>query len=169
MKIMVDQSRERTPVQPRERLSTQPSTQDSDQGNPAVQEAPTRWRRPGLLTFAAVMMFALGGFQLLLAISEFANGTWVLGSLNTVFFIQSLIILGTIDVVIGLIALFGGISLLRGGAFGWITGYIFAVLGAIWWLFHIPAWPVLAVVLIVLDVLVIYGLAKYTDDIQGIG
>jgi hypothetical protein len=153
---MVDQSRERTPEQPGERLSTQPSTtQDGARGNPAVQEAPTTWRRPGLLTFAAVMMFALGGFQLLLAISEFASGTWVLGSLDTVFFIQSLIILGIIDVVIGLIALFGGISILRGGAFGW--------------LFHIPVSPVLAVVIIVLDVLVIYGLAKYTDDIQGIG
>jgi len=115
------------------------------------------------------MMLALGGFHILLAISEFANGTVVLASFNTEFFIQSLIILGMIDVVLGIIALFGGISILQGGAFGWITGYIFAVVGAIWWLFHIPAWPVLAVVIIVLDGLVIYGLAKYTDEIQGIG
>ena len=80
---MVDQSRERTPEQPGERLSTQPSTQqDGARGNPAVQEAPTTWRRSGLLTFAAVMMLALGGFYILLAISEFANSTWTLSRLR---------------------------------------------------------------------------------------
>src|SRR5215216_3236052 len=128
---MMEQDRERTPEQPRERL-TQPSTQDDRRSDPAVQ-SPTMWR-PGLVTFAAVMMFALGGFHVLLAISEFANSTWVLSRLDIELFIQSLIIWGIFDLVIGLVALFAGASILRGGAFGWITGYAFAALGVIKWL-----------------------------------
>ena len=35
-----------------------------------------------VLIFAAFMMFALGGFHVLLAISEFARSTWVLSRLD---------------------------------------------------------------------------------------
>jgi hypothetical protein len=163
-KMMVDQSGERMPEQPEERLSTQPSTQqDGARGNPAVQEAPTTWGRPGLLTFAAVMMFALGGFHILLAISEFANSTWVLSRLDVELFIPILAVWGIIDVVIGLIALFGGVSISRGGDFGWVVGFVFATFGIIRWLFYIPVSPVLAVVVIVLNAIIIYGLGKHLD------
>ena len=47
--------------------------------------------RPGLVTFAAVMMFALGGFHVLLAMSEFARSTWVLSRLDIELLIPSLI------------------------------------------------------------------------------
>jgi len=43
------------------------------------------------------------------------------------------------------------------------TGYIFASLGIIRWLFHIPVSPVLAVVVIALNALVIYGLTETVD------
>jgi len=55
---------------------------------------------------------------------------------------------------------------LRGGAFGLAMGYLFAVVAAIRWLFVIPAAPVLAVVVIALCVMVIYGLAKYSDQLE---
>jgi hypothetical protein len=44
-----------------------------------------------------------------------------------------------------------------------MVGYLFAVVGAIRWLLVIPAAPVLAVVVVALCVMVIYGLAKYSD------
>jgi hypothetical protein len=47
------------------------------------------------------------------------------------------------------------------------VGYLFAVVGAIRWLFVIPAAPVLAVVVIALCVMVIYGLSKYSDYSEG--
>jgi hypothetical protein len=40
-------------------------------------------------------------------------------------------------------------------------------MGAIRWLFVIPAAPVLAVVVIALCVMVIYGLSKYSDYSEG--
>jgi hypothetical protein len=149
--------------QQRERLA-QPSAQGVGRDNAAVQ-APTMLR-PGLVTFAAVMMFVLGGFHVLLAISEFANSAWAISGLNTLLFIQILFIWGIIDLIIGLIALYAGFSILSGGTFGWIVGYTFAALGVMRWLFYVPVTPVLAVVVIVLDVLVIYGLARHTDYFQ---
>jgi hypothetical protein len=126
------------------------------------ERAPTRGR-PGLLTYAAIMMFVLGGFHILLAISEFANSTWVLSRLDVELFIPILIIWGIADLVIGSIAVFAGVSILRGGTFGLATGYIFASLGIIRWLFYIPVSPVLAVVVIALATLVIYGLVRHPD------
>jgi hypothetical protein len=143
-----------------------PSVRDDTRSNPALQTPTTG--RPGLITFAAIMMFVVGGFHILLAMSEFARVAWVPSSLGTVPIIQALVFWGIVDLIIGFIALYAGGSILRGGTFGWIVGYTFATLGIIRWLFYIPVSPVLAVVIIVLDVLIIYGLAKHSDYSQDI-
>jgi len=109
------------------------------------------------------MMFVLGGFHILVAISEFADSTWVLSRLDIELFIPILLVWGILDLIIGSLAVYAGVSLLRGGTFGLATGYIFASLGIIRWLFHIPVSPVLAVVVIALNALVIYGLAEHAD------
>jgi hypothetical protein len=119
--------------------------------------------RPGLVTFAALMMFALGGFHILLAVSEFARSTWVLSRLDIELFIPILVVWGILDLIIGALALYAGFSILRGGVFGFLAGLGFAMLGVIRWLFYIPVSPVLAVVIIALDVLVIYGLTRYYE------
>ena len=149
---------------PRERL-TQPSTQDARRNNREVQASATQ--RPGMVTFAAAVMFALGGFHVLVAISEFADSTWVLSRLDVELFIPFLVVWGILDLIIGAIALYAGYSTLRGGKFGWFMGYSFAVLGIIRWLFYIPVAPVLAVVVIVLAMLVVYALVQHTDYFQG--
>src|SRR5829696_5942574 len=120
---MMEQDRERTPEQPRERL-TRSSTHDDGRTNGAVHSP--MMGRPALVTYAAIMLFALGGFHVLLAISEFANSTWVLGRLDIELLIPSLILWGFIDLLIGLIAVYAGRSILRGGTFGLITGFVFA-------------------------------------------
>jgi hypothetical protein len=137
---------------------------DDGRTNAAVH-SPTMGR-PGLVTYAAIMLFALGGFHLLVAISEFADSTWVLSRLDIELFIPILLIWGVIDLLIGAIALYAGFSILSGGKFGWFMGYTFATVGIIRWLFYIPVAPVLAVAVIVLAMLVIYGLVKHTDYFQ---
>jgi hypothetical protein len=118
--------------------------------------------RPGMLTFAAVIMFVVAGFEALSALLAFAGTGWwatVEGDLvyaNFVFY-------GILDLIIGLIALYAGIDILRGGTYGLLVGYLFAVVGTLRWLFAIPAAPVLSVVIIALCVMVVYGLAKHSD------
>jgi hypothetical protein len=120
--------------------------------------------RPGMVTFAAIMIFVVAGFEALAALYAFAGtGWWVTETGNLVY--ANFVFWGIVDSIIALLALYAGIDLLRGGAFGLAVGYIFAVLGAIRWLFVIPAAPVLAVVVIALCVMVIYGLARYSDEL----
>ena len=122
-------------------------------------------RRPGMVTFAAVMMFLVAGFEALSALLTFAGtGWWVTEAGNLVY--ANFVLWGIVDLIIALIAVYAGIDLLRGGPFGLVMGYLFAGLGAIRWLFVIPAAPVLAVVVIALCVMVIYGLAKYSEQLE---
>lgn len=119
-------------------------------------------RRPGILTFAAVMMFVVAGFSALMAITEFAGtGWWVTASGDLVY--ANLIFWAVVDTIITAIALYAGADLLRGGAFGMVMGYVFAGVGLIRWLFFIPVAPVLAVAVVVLCAMVIYGLASHSD------
>jgi hypothetical protein len=122
-------------------------------------------RRPGMVTFAAIMMFIVAGFEALSALLAFAGtGWWVTEAGNLVY--ANFVLWGIVDLLIALIALYSGIDLLRGGTFGIAMGYLFAGLGAIRWLFVIPAAPILAVVIIALCVMVIYALAQYSDYLQ---
>ena len=121
--------------------------------------------RPGMVTFAAVMMFLVAGFEALSALLAFAGtGWWVTDAGNLVY--ANLVLWGIVDLIIALIALYAGLDLLRGGTYGLVMGYLFAGLGAIRWLFVVPAAPVLAVVVIALCVMVIYGLAKYSEQLE---
>ena len=123
--------------------------------------------RPGMLTFAAVIMFMVASFQALSAILAFAGtGWWVTDTGNLIY--TNFVFWGILDLVIALIALYAGIDLLRGGAFGMVMGYLFAGLGAIRWLFVLPAAPILSVVVILLCVMVIYAIALSIDYAEGV-
>ena len=127
-----------------------------------VRSRATAHRRPGMLTFAAVVMFVVAGFEALAALLDFAGtGWWVTAAGNLVY--ANFAFWGILDLIIAIIALYAGIEILRGGTYGIVVGYLFAVVGAIRWLFVIPAAPVLAVVVVALCVMVVYGLAEHSD------
>ena len=121
-------------------------------------------RRPGMVTFAAVLMFVVAGLEALSALLAFAGTGWWVTSMGDLVY-ANFVFWGILDLIIALIALIAGIDLLRGGSFGIVMGYLFAVVAAIRWFFVIPAAPVLAVVVIALCVMVIYGLAKYSEQL----
>jgi hypothetical protein len=97
----------------REERLAEESVRDDTRSNPAVRTPATG--RPGLITFAAIMMFVVGGFHILLAMSEFARVAWVPSSLGTVPIIQALVFWGIVDLIVGFIALYAGGSILRVG------------------------------------------------------
>ena len=145
----------------------------ADQHNEPVQgavggrtEEPVRARRathrPGVFTFAAVIMFVVAGLEALSALLNFAGtGWWVTDTGNLVY--ANFVFWGIVDLIVALIALYAGIDLLRGGDFGVVMGYLFAGVTAVRWFFVIPAAPVVSVVVIALCVMVIYGLATHSD------
>lgn len=119
-------------------------------------------RRPGLVTFAAIMMFLLGGFQLVFAILEFTSASWIALSAYGSFG-GYLWVWGILDAIFALIAIYAGADLLRGGVFGQMVGIGIAGISAIRWFFYLPAAPWLAIVIIAIDVLVLYGLVAHQE------
>jgi hypothetical protein len=120
--------------------------------------------RPGMVTFAAILMFVVAGLEALSALLGFAGtGWWVTEAGNLVY--ANFVVWGIVDLIVAFIALYAGIDLLRGGDFGVVMGYLFAGVTAVRWFFVIPAAPVVAVVVIALCVMVVYGLAKYSEQL----
>ena len=89
--------------------------------DPMERSAAATTHRPGMVTFAAVIMFMVAGFEVLSAILAFAGtGWWATDSGDLVY--ANFVFWGIIDLIIALIALYAGIDLLRGGAFGTRNG-----------------------------------------------
>ena len=89
----------------------------------------TMERRPGLVTFAAIMLFLVAGFQIVWALVEFANALWIRANYGVngyVAFGSSLWLWGAIDIILAGVAIYAGYDLLRGGRFGQVVGLIIA-------------------------------------------
>jgi hypothetical protein len=114
-------------------------------------------RRPALVTFSAILLLMLAGFQLIVAITEFfhyAFGTLppLVGNYN--------ILWGLLDVVYALVLLYAGIALLQGQAVGRLITMIVAVLAALRWAFYLWYEPWASVVVIGICLLIIYAMAQ---------
>ena len=119
-------------------------------------------RRPGWLTFAAVVMFAVGFLRIISAISYFSNGSKI-NDLTNGAFSGHLWAWGLWDLCIAALALFGGVSLLGGGGFGRFVGYVFGVLLIVQSFMIIGVAPWYGAASIALGALVVYGLAATSD------
>jgi hypothetical protein len=130
--------------------------------NPAGQANVPARQRPGLVTFAGIMMLLLAAFQITFAVLAFVSAAWVAfnvaGTLGGPLWLW-----GIIDAAFALVALYAGYDILRGGSTGRIVGLVIASLNAIRWFFYIPAAPWIAVVLIALDILIIYALVAHSE------
>lgn len=89
-------------------------------------EAYSRLNRPGWLTFAAVIMFAVGTLRFISAIYYFADSTRI-ANVSAGAFGDHLFLWGLWDLLIAVLAFFAGFSLLSGNTFGRIIGYVWAI------------------------------------------
>src|SRR5262249_58746228 len=86
------------------------------------------------------MLILLGGFELLVAITEFFRFAW--GTLpNIADVLGYSIFWGILDVLYGLVLLYSGYALLQGQAVGRLVGLIVAVFAAIRWVFFLWCVP----------------------------
>lgn len=119
-------------------------------------------RRPGLVTFAAVMLSVLAAFYVIAAITEWANSVWLyqrdfsVGGSRLVFW-------GFVDFGLALLSAYGAYLLVTGRRAGQVLGFVFAGISLVRWMFYIPADPWLGIAIIVADGLIIYGLAAHDE------
>jgi hypothetical protein len=120
-------------------------------------------RRAGWLTFAAIVMFSVGFYRIIEAITYFDDSNKV-NSLAGSVFANSLWTAGVWDLCIAALALFAGWSLLGGGGFGRVVSYIWAVLVIVQSFMIIGRAPWFAAAMIALATLVVYGLAVTSGE-----
>lgn len=139
----------------REAMS-QAGPRDQYAATPAVE------RRPGLVTFAGIMLLLLAGLEATWALVQFFNATWfatnVYGDFGGYLWLW-----GILDGLLALVALYAGFDVLRGGTLGQIIGIVIAAFGTMRWFFYLPAAPWIAAVVIAVDVLIVYGLVAHSD------
>jgi hypothetical protein len=122
--------------------------------------------RPALVTFAAIMLLLLGGFELVLAVTEFVRFAW--GALpNIADVLDYSIFWGILDVLYAIALLYSGYALLQGQAVGRLVALIVAVFAAIRWFFYLWYVPWASVVIIGICLLIIYGLVRNQEYFLG--
>jgi hypothetical protein len=115
-------------------------------------------RRPALVTFAAILLFLLGGFELVIAITEFFR--YAFGTLPPLADATYSIFWGILDVLYAIVLIYAGYALLQGQAVGRLIGLIVAVFAAIRWFFYLWYVPWTAALVIGICLLIIYGLVR---------
>jgi hypothetical protein len=117
-------------------------------------------RRPALVTFAAIMLFLLGGFQLATTLAELLRPSVTL--LPTVYG-NTYWVWALIDVLYAIVLFYAGYALLQGQPVGWWVGMIISILAAIRWFFYLWDYPWVGVIIIAISVLVIYSLTTHME------
>jgi hypothetical protein len=123
-------------------------------------------RRAGWITFAAMIMFAVGFLRIISAIRYFDDSADI-NNLTLGLFGSNLWTWGLWDLIIAALALFAGVSLLGGGTFGRVIGYIWGIFVIVQSFVIIGQAPWFAAAMIALASLVIYGLATTAGDEEG--
>lgn len=130
--------------------------------NPESKAYATGRERPGLVTFAASMMYLLAAFQIIFAFFEFARAAWVAVNVAGTFG-GPLWVWGIADALFAVLICYAATDLLRGGRFGRYFGLALAGLSALRWFWYLPAEPWIAIVVIAVNIIIIYGLVAHAD------
>jgi hypothetical protein len=127
-----------------------------------MSEAMTALKRPGWLTFAAVVMFAVAGLRVISGIAYLADSAKV-ADLSNGLFGDDVFWWGIWDLVIAALAFLAGWSLLSGNTYGRIFGYVWAIVVIIQGFLILSYAPWFGFAAIALAIFVIYALSV-TDD-----
>ena len=119
-------------------------------------------RRPGWLTFAGVVLVSVGFARIISAIYYFADSARV-NNLSGGAFGGHLFLWGIWDLLIALLALWGGFSLFGGNTFGRVIGYTWAILVIVQSFLIIEYAPWFGFGTLLLAILVVYALSASSE------
>ena len=122
----------------------------------------TALRRPGWLTFAAIVMISVGILRIIAAISYFGDSAKV-NDLSGGVFGDQLFWWGIFDLIIAAIALWAGYALLSGDMLGRVLGYVWAGVVLIQSFLILRFAPWFGIAAIALATLVMYALSATSE------
>jgi hypothetical protein len=113
----------------------------------------------GGITFAAVMMFIIGVFQVIAGLAAIFEDEFFVLTANYAFDLD-ISAWGWVHLLIGILLLVAAWGLYSGAAWAVVTAIVLASLSAIANFFYIPNYPFWAILIIALDVWVIWALTR---------
>jgi len=122
------------------------------------RDEPTGW--VGWIWFAAVMMMIGGALQAIHGLVAVVNDDWVVWG-NRANLYLDLSEWGWIHLIVGIIVFLAGLGVLSGNVLARFVGVVLAALSLVANFLYLPAYPLWAIVIIAIDVLVIYALTVH--------
>jgi hypothetical protein len=116
-------------------------------------------RGQGLVTFAGVMLMIVGLLNCLYGIAAIDKASIFVGDARYVF--GDLSTWGWFVLALGMLQFFAAFAIWRGAPWARWFGVACASVNAIIQMLWIPAYPILAIALLTIDIIVIYGLLAY--------
>jgi hypothetical protein len=117
----------------------------------------------GLVLFAAMMMFMVGVFQAITGlVAIFNDDFYVATDKYLLKFDQTT--WGWVHLILGLVVAGAGVGLLAGRTWARAVAIVLAVLSALAMFGFVPYYPLWALIILALDILVIWAIATHDDE-----
>ena len=120
----------------------------------------------GWVFFAGIIMFTVGFVNIIEGIVALFNDEYYLVRPNGLVIGLDFTAWGWALLLFGLLLVFAGYGVLVGQTWARVTGVILAVVNAVVNLAFVPAYPIWAIIVITLDVLVIFALAVHGGELK---
>ena len=130
----------------------------------AASREPTAW--VGFILFAGIMLFMMGGFQVIEGFVALFKDDYYLVTRNDMIISIDYTSWGWTHLLIGLVAIGTGIGVLLGQMWARVVGIIVAVISALVNIAFLPAYPIWSTIVIATDVLVIYALSVHGGEVK---
>ena len=119
----------------------------------------------GWIVFAGVMMIISGGLNAWYGLIAVVNDEWVVWTDRASLYLE-ISHSGAVQLVVGLVLLFSGIGVFGGNVLARTVGVIAAGVSLIANFFFIPVYPLRAIVVVTIDVLVIWALTAHGREMR---
>jgi hypothetical protein len=119
----------------------------------------------GWIAFAGVMMIISGGLNALYGLIAAVNDEWVVWTNRGSLYLD-ISQWGWVHLIVGLAVLLSGIGVFSGNILARIVGVIAASVSLIANFAFIPAYPVWAIIIVTIDVLVIWALTAHGSEMR---
>jgi hypothetical protein len=120
----------------------------------------------GMVVFGGIMMIVVGTFQVMAGLVGIFNDSYWLVSSQQLVITVDYTAWGWVHLGLGVLAIAAGAGILGGQTWARVTGVVLAVLSALVNIAFLAAYPLWAMLIIALDVLVIYALVAHGKELS---
>ena len=123
-------------------------------------------RRSGLVTFAGVAALIAGGYNALSGIAALSDDDTLAAQAKEVLFGIDLTACGWFWLIVGIVQLITGVLILQRNMWGFWLGVTIASISAVFTMFVIFVFPLWAIAVLAIDVLILYALLTESDELM---